>query len=101
MLFVVGVGLPAYVIRQVYKIRVAGSLTILELWTQMRSFYDIYPGTSCLNLISLRLRISRDALARKTGDGEDDDDETAAAKAIANEVEIVEDQTDMNAEEGC
>ena len=97
MLFVVGVGLPAYVIRQVYKIRVAGKLDDPRTLDSYGAFYDIYRRDELSQSDKLEIaQISRDALARKTGDGEDDDDETAAAKAIANEVEIVEDQTDVD-----
>ena len=87
MLFVVGVGLPAYVIRQVYKIRWQGSLTILT--RPRRRADDIYRDELSRSDKLEIAQISRDALARKT----------AAAKAIANEVEIVEDQTDMNESE--
>ena len=97
MLFVVGIGLPAYVIRQVYRIRVTGNLDDPRTLDSYGAFYDIYRRDELSTSDKLEIaQISRES--RKNGDGEDDDDETAAAKAIAAEVAVIEDKSEVRAE---
>ena len=96
MLFVVGIGMPLYVIRQVRKIRMQGKLDDPRTLDAYGAFYDIYRRDELSRTDKLEIaRVTREDETTRGHDVEDDAEDEARRRVV----EEVEDELNAHSDD--